>query len=164
MSTPTLVLILRHGEKPADAADPDLSARGYERAAALAFAIPSAFATPDFLFASAASGESNRPVETITPLSRALHDLPINDKHKDKEYQDVAAALLSKDEYAGKIVCIAWHHGEIPSLAAALGAKGTPATWDEGVFDRVWRLDYEATGTVTFTDLPQRLLFGDTAV
>src|SRR5262249_46617066 len=131
-------------------------------AAALAIAVPESFAKPDWLFASAPSKESNRPVETITPLAEALR-LAINSKHKDKEYQAVAADLLGKPKYAGDIVLIAWHHGEIPNRAAALGAKDAAAKWDDGVFDRVWGLDYDDPGAVTFTDLPQRLLFGDSA-
>src|SRR5690349_20849493 len=75
---PKQVLIIRHGEKPGDPgvdspSDPrDLSTKGYERAGALAPYIPATFPKPDFLFATQASKHSNRPVETITPLSAAL--------------------------------------------------------------------------------------------
>jgi len=43
------------------------------------------FSTPDFLFATQASKSSNRPVETITPLSAALN-LTYDDKHADDDY------------------------------------------------------------------------------
>lgn len=43
---------------------------------------PSRFPTPDFLFATEQSENSNRPVETITPLAQALN-LKINHDFKD---------------------------------------------------------------------------------
>jgi hypothetical protein len=48
---PRIVMIIRHAEKPAAAKaekDPNLSSRGYERAAALAKIIPSDFRSPIF--------------------------------------------------------------------------------------------------------------------
>jgi hypothetical protein len=162
MSTPSRVLILRHGEKPGSIDDTNLSTRGFERAAALAICIPNDFTRPDFHFATRASHASNRPVLTITPLSQAL-GLPIDDKHKDDDFQKVADDLLGDDKYAGKVVCVCWHHGKIPDLANALGAEEVPSPWNEAVFDRVWQLEYGAGGAVTFSDLPQKLLFGDTA-
>lgn len=72
MGKPSRVLLLRHAEKPKGDNDPHLSDRGHERAAALAVRIPHVFGRPDQLFATAPSSESNRPVETLTPLSSAL--------------------------------------------------------------------------------------------
>ena len=162
MTTPLRVLIIRHGEKPSSGDDPNLSPRGFERAAALAIGIPNDFTRPDFLFATRASHESTRPVLTITPLSQAL-GLAIDDKHKADDFQKVADDLLGNDKYAGRVVCVCWHHGKIPELATALGAQGVPSPWNEAVFDRVWQLDYDAGGAVTFSNLPQKLLFGDAA-
>jgi hypothetical protein len=62
----------RHGEKPADPRNPDLTPTGVQRADMLAKVIPQTFGRPDFLFASAPSKHSNRPVETLTPLAKAL--------------------------------------------------------------------------------------------
>ena len=77
---PRTVLIIRHAEKPGDAgsdddddaaanANPDLSTRGRERAAALAYHLPDRFGRPDFTIATRRSDKSDRPVETITPPS-----------------------------------------------------------------------------------------------
>jgi Histidine phosphatase superfamily (branch 1) len=69
---PRIVMIIRHAEKPAGTEgekDPNLSDRGYERAAALAKVIPERFPKPDFLIATRRSKHSNRPVETVTPLA-----------------------------------------------------------------------------------------------
>jgi broad specificity phosphatase PhoE len=72
---PHIVLIIRHAEKPEPSTDgtkdPNLNKQGYERAEALAKAIPAHFPKPDFLIATKKSSGSNRPVETITPLANA---------------------------------------------------------------------------------------------
>jgi hypothetical protein len=118
------------------------------------------FATPDFLFATKASKQSNRPVETITPLSAALN-LTYDDKHDDADYAKVASDVLTNSKYAGKVVLICWHHGEIPDLAKALGIA-TPPPWTSTTFDRVWVITY-ANGAATLSDQPQMLLYGDSS-
>ena len=133
-------MIIRHGEKPEPTTtgekDPNLSKRGYERADALAKAIPEHFPKPDFLIATKRSKGSNRPVETITPLAKALHET-IDSRFADKEFDQVAQDVLTNPQYAGKILLISWHHGKIPDLAKALGAKDVPEKWGDDVFDRV---------------------------
>jgi hypothetical protein len=125
------------------------------------------FSTPDFLFATAESGTSNRPIETITPLAGALH-LPINPELKkpygDKHYEDLAKWLLSTSTFAGKVILICWHHGTIPKLAEALHAPVPQRLlkWDPAIFDRVWEIGYD-TEAPTFADHPQQLLYGDAA-
>lgn len=105
------------------------------------------FPVPAFLFATATSTNSNRPIETITPTSQILN-LPIDDKHSDKDYGKVASDILSNSKYGGVAVLICWHHGNIPALALALGvpqsqitAALSPATkWPATVFDWVWQI------------------------
>ena len=159
---PRTVLIIRHAEKP-DATDgeksPDLSKRGFERADALAKAIPDHFFKPDFLIATKASKGSDRPIETITPLSHALHK-QIESTFKDEQIADVAHAVLTDPKYDGKTILIAWHHGKIPELAKDLGVKNAPDKWDSSVFDRVWEITYE-NGVASWKDLPERALPGD---
>lgn len=170
-TAPGQVLIIRHGEKPGDpsiesAADsPDLSTQGCERAASLAIYVPATFGKPDFLFATQASKNSNRPVETITPLAQVL-GLTIDDKHADDDYRAVATDVLTHPKYAGKLVLICWHHGKIPELATALGGVPPTTHWKSDVFDRVWKIDYPDAGATTglpVADIPQMLMYGDTA-
>jgi phosphohistidine phosphatase SixA len=159
---PRIVMIIRHAEKPPEGVgekDPNLSKRGYERAEALAKAIPEHFPKPDFLIATKRSKGSNRPVETITPLAKALHET-IESPVKDDAYAEIAHDVLMNPKYAGKVVLIAWHHGKIPELAKALGAKDSPDKWKSTVFDRVWEIIYE-NGTATWKDLPENALPGD---
>jgi broad specificity phosphatase PhoE len=157
-----MVLIIRHAEKPdetTDAKDPNLAKKGFERADALAKALPERFGRPDFLIATHRSKGSNRPVETITPLARALHE-EIDASLADDQFAEVAKELLNEPKYAGKVVLIAWHHGKIPQLARALGVVNAPGQWDSRVFDRVWKITFEA-GKAKLTDLPQKALPGD---
>jgi hypothetical protein len=156
---PKQILIVRHAEKNDDKSDIHLNARGYARAAALPTLFPSRLDTPEFLFASRQSAHSNRPLETITPLARALR-LQIDNTFTNEDYAGLARHVLGKPVYAGKTVLICWHHGNIPALARALGIKDASAPWPEMQFDRVWRITF-ADGVPALTDLPQRLLPGD---
>ena len=61
------------------------------------------FLTPGFLFATQASKSSNRPVETITPLSAALN-LTYDDKHADGDYANAASDILTNSKYAGAVM------------------------------------------------------------
>ena len=177
--TPRQVLIIRHAEKPEDDTDIHLASRGAARAAALPslFVIPptfptkpAAFATPEFIFAAKQSNYSNRSVETVTPLAKALADMPIDHRHADRAFQGLVDDLFSESKYAGKTILICWHHASLPALALAVTAmannasqiKGqVPQRWGGSVFDRVWVITFDDAGNATFDDRPQRLLFGD---
>jgi hypothetical protein len=116
------------------------------------------FSTPNYIFATQRSKNSNRPVETVTPLGTAIN-LPINDgfADKDKDISKMVNAILN--DYPGKIILICWHHGKIPDLAKALGI-GKPPKWDGKVFDRVWQITFPK-GKASLEDSPQMLLYGD---
>lgn len=120
------------------------------------------FLAPNFIFATQRSKNSNRPIETVTPLGTALN-LPINAGYADKaaDIKEMTGAILKEFAFAGKIVLICWHHGTIPDVARALGIA-KPPKWDGKVFDRVWQITFPK-GKATLTDLPQQLLYGDSA-
>jgi hypothetical protein len=158
---PATILLIRHAEKLTDG-QIDLSPTGFERAKLLPqlFApghIP-ALPTPQVLFATHQSKHSNRPVQTITPLSVTLH-LPIDNTIENDNYTELAQKLLS-GQYAGKVVLVAWHHGNLPALATALGATLPYAKWPDTQFDRVWKIDYKNNKAI-LTDMPQNLMPGD---
>jgi broad specificity phosphatase PhoE len=158
---PATIFLIRHAEKPESGMD--LAPAGFARAKMLSelfggVAAPHNLPRPDFLFATHVSKNSNRPVETITPLSEAL-GLSISHEIDDKDYGALAKQLLS-GKYAGKVVLVAWHHGTIPMLARALGATPPYEPWPETQFDRVWRIDYRG-GKAVLTELPQGLMAGD---
>ena len=158
---PATILLFRHAEKPpAEAASMDLSPAGMERANRVPqlFTGPHSLPRPDFLFATHASKKSNREVETLAPLSKAL-GLPISAEVDDKEFAVLATQLLS-GKYAGKVVLVDWHHGSLPQFARALGATPPYDRWPDTQFDRFWRIDY-TNGKATLTELPQSLMPGD---
>ena len=106
----------------------------------------------NYIFAAADSKESHRPRLTIAPTSQAL-GLAIDSRFKDKNFQGLANEIRAQPH--GRIILIAWHHGEIPSLVHALG--GDPATvipkakWPEDVFGWVIELRYDACGRLVET-------------
>jgi len=156
---PAEVLILRHAEQPTHGSQVHLSAIGRARAAALPRLFPARFAAPTVLFATRASKESNRPVETLQPLAQAL-GLRIDDRFPDEADAELASTILTGAGYAGAHILICWHHGTIPALAARLGAVHAPARWPDAQYDHVWQLRYGA-GAVTFDDRLAPLLPGD---
>jgi hypothetical protein len=101
--------------------------------------------------------KSQRPEETITPLSQLI-SLTVNSTFvKGQETQVAAAAVAS-----GGVVLIAWQHEAIPAIAAAVpGASGFPSPWPGSRFDIVWVFDLQSDGTYSFSQVPQMLLAGD---
>jgi hypothetical protein len=160
---PKLVFLIRHGEKTGKKNDTHLNARGEERANALPGLFPAVFPAPDFIFATKATANSNRPVETVMPLAKAL-GLTVQAAFANDEALLLARELLASGRYAGKTLLICWHKGKIPALATALGVAGKLPEWTEQHYDRIWRLHYPPCGNVVFANLPQRLLPGDAEV
>jgi hypothetical protein len=122
---------------------------------------PMPFATPDFIFAAAGTEKSNRPVETVSPLAAKVQ-LPINTEYvNNASERALAHELLRNPVYAGKTILICWRHKQIPDLAYALRARNVPQRWPGHIYDRTWLIRYDAVGNAQFSDLPQRLLPGD---
>lgn len=144
---PRFILVMRHAEKPADEANPDLAPSGRVRAEKLATYIPQTFGALDFIVAAADSKHSARPQETVQPLSRAT-GIPIDATIADHDYPRLASDLLTKNHYAARRILVCWHHEHIPPLMQALGAKNGdyPDPWDPTVFNLILRLDYPGGG------------------
>ena len=118
------------------------------------------FQTPKFIFATEQSRHSNRPVETVTPLSLGL-GLGINGNFPDSAAGIQGLAnVLQGPTYAQQVVLIAWHHGTIPKLATALGVA-KPPKWKGTIFDLVWEITYSTKGKATLRIHHQKLLYGD---
>lgn len=169
------IYIIRHGEKPGlnhvEHMDDGihLSARGHSRAAALAHQVDELFGISkhtdiDYIFATAESHASRRPIQTVEPLS-IFCKKKIKAKYSDEDYKKLANKLLSNKKYDDKIIVICWHHGKIPSLVKALGGKHInpfpKGKWGDDVFDMVVKLEYNNT-EVSISSFPQKLLHGDT--
>ena len=81
---PVTIMLIRHAED-VGVTGADLSPQGYQRAEALPRLFASRLPRPDVIIATHASKRSNRPIETVEPLSRQLH-VPIDDRFRDKDY------------------------------------------------------------------------------
>ena len=168
------ILLVRHGEKPADPCvpdkkgdDPNLSPLGEARAQKYITYFQTYFAQTvdksyqtqiklDYLFAAADSGSSARPVETLSPLAAAT-GLPFCTKIADASYPDLVSCLQTQT-YVGKNILVCWHHGEIMQLANLLltagGQQGPtltpantwPGTWLCCVFGWVLQIRYNGSG------------------
>lgn len=168
------IVLIRHGEKPKSGTG--LALAGQERAQAYTVYLPNQpfnGSLPNFsyLFASKESPDSNRPVLTITPLSKTLN-LPINSNYADMDFQALATELQSNAAYNNKNILICWHHGEVLKLAKALGAhhavlpktSNWPKKWPGTVFGWCLQLVFDANGNLVPKStccFSQQLMFDD---
>jgi broad specificity phosphatase PhoE len=163
---PARVLIIRHAEKSNDALSKHLNEAGKERAAALPKLFeksddrPGPFPKPDYILAARNSANSHRPVETVTPLAKALK-LTVTAEIDSDDVPAFARQVFFTPKYEGKTLLISWRHGMLPELAKALGAADAPKDWKDETFDRVWDLTFDEQGKVTFRDRPMHLMPGD---
>jgi hypothetical protein len=165
---PARVILLRHAEEPADPANVHLSARGLERARALAgyLTSPTVLGTngpPVALFAPMISphGHATRPSETLQPLAKRLK-LPVTTPYPARDYAALARRILQDNSLDGQTVVICWVHDYLPELAEALGVRPPPRRWKGSVFDRTWIVTWRPRGA-SLVSLPQDLLPGDSS-
>jgi hypothetical protein len=152
---PQIIFLMRHAEKPDDPKNPDLAPAGVERSKHLATWLPSKMGgPPEFIFAAAPSKHSARPIETVTPLSKAV-DAPIDTTFADQDYPALAAELLTSPRYANANIVVCWHHGHIPSFARELGAPSGsyPDPWPEDEFGLVLKFDFSRAPAPQVTPL-----------
>jgi len=150
------IVLLRHAEKPWNAhVIPDLTPDGYMRAAKIAPFLQEKYGKPDFIFA-AKSSKSKRPVETITPYSKAT-GVPIDSTFDGPAYQDLAHKLLTDKQFAGKLVVVCWRHEDMPQFAHSLNAPdGTyPAKWAQSLYNLVLQFDYKDSKVPKVTQITE---------
>ena len=170
LAYPYQVIIIRHGEKPADDNATELAPQGCARALSL----PQFFKTnttvnpPNNPIAAiysvqpGADDESLRPQETIAPTAIALQ-LQIH-THSETDFAGTVNEIMNQKEYDGKTVILSWEHKNIPPLAAAFGLT-LPAqaqTWPGHVFDEAWVIRFSGPKQVSdFQIIPENVLLTD---
>ncbi|GAA4395041.1 hypothetical protein [Tsukamurella soli] len=187
MSAPQFIFLIRHAEKPVEVGGTtydgidvtgspnphSLIPRGWQRAGGLAtlfdtavgtmrtdLAVPGRLYSPDY--SKPGKTINHRTYETILPLSRRL-GLAIDTSHQEGQEAQLAAAILA----SGAEVClVAWEHGHIPAIAAAIpvvAGTAVPTAWPVDRFDVVWRFTLAGGdgAAYRFAALPQSLLAGD---
>ena len=156
MAGPQQIVLIRHGEKPAEGkgggsapsgvnvhgeADADcLIPRGWQRAGALAVLFDPAsgplrepLTRPDKLYAPAYGTDhktrNHRTYETILPLRHRL-DLPIECELPTDRGAELAAKIIGSD---GGTSLVCWEHENIPLIARAIplaaGSPPIPSGW-----------------------------------
>jgi len=163
MTNPSTILILRHAEKPKDKDNENLSNKGYERAAALAYYFPKKFPGTQYIFAAGigAHSPSHRPLQTITPTAEKLN-LEINHNFLKENYQDMVDYILSNDQYANAQIIICWEHTLIEGISKAFGTTNVPKdAWPGNRFDLVWELNYSGDNKYNLNQHPQKLMYKD---
>lgn len=105
---------------------------------------------------------SEKPRETVKPLAEKL-GLTLKETYERDDYKQMVEEIKKDASLNGKTVLICWDSHAIPELTRAFGALQAPARWIDNVYDRVWEVNLEASGRTTFHNIPQKLLFGDTA-
>jgi hypothetical protein len=182
---PSLVVCLRHGEKPANAekrwkplddSGPGLDAhgrrsrhsltvRGWQRAGALAgtglcgHLLEPDHSNPVVMFAPdyGAKSHKRRPYQTILPLSRRL-GLEITLPCKKDDVDTLHAEVTKVDGVA--VVC--WEHEFLAKLARKLVDQAEEIEWPDDRFDVLWLIRVSATGAEGSCEKQdQRLLPGD---
>lgn len=122
----TVVFVVRHGEtEPANAADPDLSVDGRERAARLARVLAQAQPVRgiDAIFAS----EMRRTQQMVMPLSETLA-LPVS-LVPTASWNELAGRI--KREHRGEYVLVAGSANTVPELVEALSGQKVSLREDE---------------------------------
>ena len=178
---PTVVMFIRHGEKPSDHGTPrginphgehddhSLSVRGWMRAGALAAWLAHAptpaspgLHPPQRIVATKPSAEakSRREIDTAEPIARRLHVVVDSDIERGSEL-NVRESILGDP----RPTLVVWHHGAMGHLVRGFpitNAADVPHHWPDDRFDLLWLLRREAADSeYTFSQIDQGLLDGD---
>jgi hypothetical protein len=169
----TVVMVIRHGEKP-DSAHPgvdangqpddsSLTAIGWTRAHSLVDIFDPAqgparpgLATPVAIYAAGANdnGEGMRTRETVQPLADKLR-IQVDTSYGKGDETALVEHVISQP--GPTLIC--WQHGEIPAVAAAFPGvtPRPPSTWPTDRFDVIWTFT-SATDGWHFAQIPERVL------
>lgn len=173
-AAPAQVVIIRHGEK--QEYGNQLSEKGFKRAEALVWFFQTQpavtqYGTPVAVYAAAPKDEDSsiRSVQTVTPLARALN-ITVNTDFTRGQAHKLVKDIMESPRYTGRMVLISWQHGHIPDIVRELAEYSPygpaaqvdlPAEWPDARFDRAWIIDLYRGRIVSFKNIPQRLLPGD---
>ncbi|MDP2864789.1 MAG: histidine phosphatase family protein [Elusimicrobiota bacterium] len=173
-AAPAQVIIIRHAEK--QEYGNQLSEKGYRRADALVkffLSVPAVtgYGTPVAIYAAAPKNEDSsiRAIQTVKPLARAL-GITLNTGFTRGQAHKLVKDIMENPKYTGRMVLVSWQHGHIPDIVRELAEYSSygpaaqvtlPAVWPDASFDRVWIIDLYRGRVLSFKDIPQRLLPGD---
>ncbi|ATQ79011.1 hypothetical protein CR152_20265 [Massilia violaceinigra] len=136
VADPTIIYLVRHGEKAAVEKDPDLTAQGKARARNIAAILKSTG------IAHVYSSTAQRTRQTAQPLAT---DLGLQVQVYDPAQ---SANLVAQVKAAGGTALVVGHSNTVPELVRLFGGKpGSDIGDDE--FDRLYQLIVDKDGSVT---------------
>lgn len=161
-TTETLVFV-RHGEKPIDVDNGQLTCQGFNRAAALPPVLLGKFGTPDYLFAAAPVEKQDdqgnhyfylRALATIEPTAVASAQT-INLGYEKNAIDDLEKELM-KPSYDDARVFVAWEHTELDKLVANIvrdtgGDASLVPAWQDDDYDGIFVVSLTRSGNQTST-------------
>ncbi|MFT3791802.1 MAG: hypothetical protein QM741_12175 [Rudaea sp.] len=156
-SVETLVLV-RHGEKPADVDNGQLTCTGQNRALALPGILTPKFGVPNYVFAAKTkeNKDSNgvdywylRALATIEPTAIAA-GVTVDVKYKTSDYDKLEKELL-KSQYENATVFVAWEHNDLDKLAANIvkdygGDASVVPAWPDDYYDSIFVITLTRSG------------------
>lgn len=173
-AAPAQVILIRHAEKPEYGNE--LSEKGYKRAEALVNFFRTApavtgYGTPVAIYAMAPKNEDSsvRAIQTVKPLANALA-ITLNTGFTRGQAHKLVADIMENPKYTGRMVLVCWQHGHLTDIVRELAEYSPygpaapvalPAAWPDSSFDRAWIIDLYRGRVLSFKDVPQRLLPGD---
>ena len=148
------VVIIRHGEKPADG--DNLCPKGQSRALALPAVLSSMFSIPLYTYVpkigtGAAQTTSVRMFETVTPFAIA-NNLQVGSEYSESDIPGITGKIKEKLGHKSKhgVILLVWEHKNIPPIAAALKVQGK-LSWEKCDFDSIWIITNPFTSSATLT-------------
>ncbi len=170
----TLVMVIRHGEKPEDDSTSGIDAAGNENDSSMtqvgwdrAYRLVELFdpaqgalrpglARPQAIYAAGPNdnGYGQRTRETVTPLADQL-GIPVNISYGKGDEEGLVGHVLTQP---GPTL-ISWQHSELPSIAEAFTSvtPTPPSEWPDDRFDVIWTFTKTADGW-QFAQLPELVL------
>ncbi len=161
-TTETLVFV-RHGEKPADVSNGQLTCQGFNRSLALATVLLSRYGTPNYLFAAAPVRNQDdsgvnyyymRALATLEPTAVAAGQT-INLTYDKDQIDDVEKELM-KPAYQSALVFVAWEHSLMGELVANIvhdngGDSSVVPAWASDDYDSIFVVTLFRSGSQTVT-------------
>ena len=125
-SQPVIIYVVRHAEKQADQADPDLSEKGHERIRKLNRLLR------EIELDGVISSQFLRTRRTAEPIA-SMHQLPVEIIAAEDQ-----AKLVDRLESPGKTLLVVGHSNTIPQIIQALGCSCSPI--DDQDYDNLFVL------------------------
>jgi len=161
---PAQVLLMRHGHKGENRSITNLSPVGFQRAIALAAALPSCFGRVDHILVytlDSTNGKNARSYQTAVPLAVATGSTIQILELAEQRSQRLGEDILRDPRYDDAHLVVFWEHRHLPELASGLGWSSMPPIADSD-FDRLYQLRFASRSSrpvVTSYD-QRRLLDG----